>query len=385
MVLERKMALGRSVRSMSLACAVFLVLLSTTALHAALDEAEDAEPPSATSCANVEADETDSAIVEGGSLTPPSTSGPTRVGVAFRVLELREIDPVQSSYLFRGYVRTSWCDRRHAFDRATEGKDERIYTGPAVSERLGKTVWYPAGFAVNQVGETRFTERILRIRYDGTVEQDMNINVQLASRFDLSRFPFDEQSLQLQLESFVYPSRQVEMVDDAARTGFAPTLQLPEWKILAATGSVAETRVMRSREPFSRYTLNIVIARKPGFYLWKAFLPLVVIVALSWSIFWMPEERFAQRSRITATGVLTIVAYQFAFGADQPRIGYLTLLDKTMILSFGLLAVTMLESLMISGWQDSDPERALGVDRLSRMIFPAVYAIGLLLILLLSP
>ncbi len=128
--------------------------------------------------------------------------------------------------------------------------------------------------------------------------------------------------------------------------------------------------------------MRIGIARKPGFYLWKVFLPLVIIVALSWSIFWMPEERFAGRSRITATGVLTLVAYQFAFGADQPRIGYLTLLDKTMILSFGLLASSMLESLIVSRLQDSNPDRALGVDRLSRMIFPAVYAIGLFLILL---
>ena len=376
------MALGRSIRGISFACAVTLTLLSATALDAALDQPEDAEPASATSCAYVEANQTDSAIVEGDSSTPPSASGPTQVGMAIRVVELREIDPVEGSYLFRGYVRTSWCDRRHAFDRATEGKDERIYTGLAVSERLGKTVWYPVGFAVNQIGEMRFTERILRIRYDGTVEQDMNINVLLTSRFDLSRFPFDEQSLQLQIESFVYPSRQVEMVDDAARTGFAPTLELPEWKILAATGSVTEIRVMRSHEPFSRYTLNIVIERKPGFYLWKAFLPLAIIVALSWSIFWMPEERFAGRSRITATGVLTLVAYQFAFGTDQPRIGYLTLLDKTMILSFGLLACNMLESLMVSRLQDSDRDRALGVDRLSRMIFPAVYAIGLFLILL---
>ncbi len=139
---------------------------------------------------------------------------------------------------------------------------------------------------------------------------------------------------------------------------------------------------MRSREAFSRYTLNIAIARRPGFYLWKVFLPLVIIVALSWSIFWMPEERFAQRSRITATGVLTIVAYQFAFGSDQPRIGYLTLIDKTMILSFGLLAVTVLESLVISPWQASHPERALRTDRMSRVAFPAFYAIGLLLIFL---
>jgi hypothetical protein len=359
---------------MTIVAGITLASLLATAPQASAE----VESASATSCARARPQ---GPVSTQGPDSPPNLSGPTRVGAAFHVLELREIDPVQGSYLFRGYVRTSWCDRRLAFDREAEGTDERIYSGEEAGAMLGKSVWFPLGFPVNQVGELSFSERILRIRYDGTVEQDLNIFVPLSGRFDLRRFPFDRQTLQLQLESFVFPSAQVEFVDDPARTGFDSALRLPEWEIVSATGSVSEVDVMRSRERFSRYTLDIVIARKPGFYLWKVFLPMIVIVALSWSIFWMPEERFAHRSRITATGVLTIVAYQFAFAADLPRVGYLTLLDKAMILSFGLLAVTMLESLMISPWQESHPERALRTDRLSRIVFPAVYATGLLSIL----
>ena len=53
-----------------------------------------------------------------------------------------------------------------------------------------------------------------------------------------------------------------------------------------------------------------------------------------------------------------------------------------MIFSFGLRAISMLESLIISPWQGSNPERALRVDRLARVVFPSVYSIGLLLIFL---
>lgn len=361
-----------------LLCWIAATSLSSTVLAAAAA----AEQGSATSCENVASRALQSPVVDDAKPTPPNPDGPTRVGLAVHVLELREIDPIKGSYVLKGYVRTTWCDPRQAFDRAAAGADERIYIGAIAAEMLGKTMWYPGGFPVNRAGELSFTERILRIRYDGTIEQDLNLHVPLASRFDLHRFPFDQQTLQLQIESFVFSTKEVVLVDDSAGTGFDPALELPEWEIVSATGSVSEVSVMRSRETFSRYTLDIAIARNPGFYLWKAFLPLVVIVALSWSIFWMPEERFAQRSRITSTGVLTIVAYQFAFGGDLPRIGYLTLLDKAMILSFGLLAITMLESLMISSWQESDKPRALRMDRASRLVFPAVYAVGLGLILL---
>jgi len=234
-----------------------------------------AEPLSLTSCDNVAASASRPPAADNGTPTPPNPDGPTRVGVALQVLKLREIDPVKGSYLLQGYVRTSWCDRRLAFDRTTEGVDERIYTGAVAAGMLGKTVWYPGGFPVNQGGELSFTERILRIRHDGTIEQDMNIRVRLASRFDLHRFPFDKQILQLQMESFPFSSGQLVLVDDAARTGFDPSLELPEWQIVSATGSISEVSVMRSRDTFSRYTLDIEITRNPGFYLWKVFLPLV--------------------------------------------------------------------------------------------------------------
>lgn len=105
-----------------------------------------------------------------------------------------------------------------------------------------------------------------------------------------------------------------------------------------------------------------------------------VIVVLSWSIFWMSDEIAVNRIRLTATGVLTIVAYQFVVGRDLPRIAYLTLLDKVMIVSFMLLAVSVLPSLLVSYVQKDDMLRAKRVDRLSRILFPATYLVLLLLI-----
>jgi hypothetical protein len=134
---------------------------------------------------------------------------------------------------------------------------------------------------------------------------------------------------------------------------------------------------MRSNAPFTRYVLEIEIAREAGFYIWKLFLPLIILVAISWSVFWMTDERFSGRTRISATGVLTVVAYQFVFAEGLPRVAYLTLLDQCMIGSFGLLAVTVLESLLVDRANREDPEKALRIDRTSRWLFPTVYALML--------
>ena len=157
---------------------------------------------------------------------------------------------------------------------------------------------------------------------------------------------------------------------------------MPEWTILGVAAREAQVDVVRSSRPFSRLILTIDIERKSGFYLWKVLLPLLLIVALSWSIFWMVGERFAARVRMSATGILTVVAFQFVASQNLPRVGYLTLMDKIMVISFLLLAITVLESYIVSRFDEEQRNQALRIDRAARWIFPLGY-VGLIVLILL--
>jgi hypothetical protein len=314
------------------------------------------------------------------SLSPPAR--PTNVEAGFYVTELRDIDEVTDSFRFRGAVRIHWCDPRLAFDPEKAGTRERIWVGDAASVKLAN-IWYPRGFPVNRAGDFEVSERILRIRHDGAVRQDLNTNVALSADYDLRRFPFDEQILEVQIESSSADRDQLRFVPDAKRTGFSHDFEIPEWRILDVRGRVKDVEVARSDTPFQRYVLEIHIERRSGFYLWKVLLPLVVIIMLSWTVFWMQDETFAGRIRIVATGVLTVVAYQFVASEQLPRVAYLTLLDKIMVVSFALLAVTALESLLVSRMPMGSAE-AHAVDRRSRWIFPLTYALLLGIVTLTS-
>jgi len=367
------------------AAACLLVLISPVGVQGRAGDPAEAESPAACSQVDYEAP-TSAAMREanGSTLTePPNPDGPTIVGVGFFVSDIRGIDPVRDEFQFRGYVRVLWCDPRLAFDPELEGQNKRVFTGDRVNEEL-KRIWFPSGYPVNKVDEISFSERVLQIRHDGTVEQSINISVLLATHYDLRRFPLDRQTLELQVESYLWNRGQLRFIHDETISGFREGISIPEWNIEAVNGHVNEIAVMRSDTPFSRYILEIEIARKPGFYVWKVFLPLVVIVALSWSVFWMTDERFSGRSRISSTGVLTIVAYQFVFADNMPRVGYLTLLDQVMIGSFGLLAVTVVESLFVDRANKQDPAKAIRIDHTSRWLFPTVYAAMLATIALLA-
>jgi hypothetical protein len=363
--------------SLSVAICLFLLTQPVGAENHSNDSAK-VESPAA--CSRVNYETPDSAAMretaESTTTAPPNPNGPTTVGVGFFVNDIRGIDPVRDEFQFRGYVRVLWCDPRLAFDPEIEGQSELVFTGEQ-AEKQFKQMWFPSGYPVNKVGEITLSERVLLIRHDGTIESSINVSVPLATHFDLRRFPIDRQILELQVESYVWSRDQLQFIHDETISGFSDGIEIPEWNIHAVNGRVNEITAMRSDTPFARYTLEIEIARKPGFYVWKVFLPLIVIVALSWSVFWMTDERFSARSRISATGVLTVVAYQFVFAENLPRVGYLTLLDQVMIGSFGLLAVTVLESLLVDRANREEPEKAIRIDRTSRWLFPAVYAVML--------
>jgi hypothetical protein len=362
------------VSGLSIATCLFLLTLPGSA-QGRVGDPPEAESPAA--CSQVDYGKSASTATreaaESTITKPPNPNGPTLVGVGFFVSDIRGIDPVRDEFQFRGYVRVLWCDPRQAFDPEIEGQDELVFSGAQVENKF-KGMWFPSGYPVNKVGELSFSERVLRIRHDGTIEQSTNVSLPLATHYDLRRFPIDRQTLELQVESYLWNRDQLQFIHDETISGFSNGIAIPEWDIETVNGDVSEIAVLRSDTPFARYTLEIEISRKPGFYIWKVFLPLIVIVSLSWSVFWMTDERFSGRSRISATGVLTVVAYQFVFAENLPRVGYLTLLDQVMIGSFGLLAVTVLESLLVDRANREDPAKAIQIDRTSRWLFPVAYA-----------
>ena len=313
--------------------------------------------------------------------TSPGIHGPVTIKVGLFVNELREINAVADTFRLLGTMTASWCDPRLAFDRRKEGKEVRSFHGQD-GETETLRIWTIQAFPVNQVGAISAPQRVIHERFDGLVSVVINVDIRLSTDYDLRRFPFDQQTLTLDLESFAWNADQVVFVADESTSGFADDFVMPEWTIVDASANSTLVDVTRAEESFSRFTLAIVIDRKSGFYVWKVLLPLLIIVALSWSVFWMRDEKFAVRVRTSATGILTIVAYQFMAAKDLPRVAYLTLIDKIMVASFILLAITVIESLVVS--RITDQGLARKIDRKARWVFPLSYALIILLVILSS-
>jgi len=301
---------------------------------------------------------------------PPSTTEPMAIEINLQITELDHIDELNSQFRFEGYGDFRWCDPRMAFDAEAEGRNVRRYFG--VTREI--PYWDINLTIANSIGAIEVTRRLIEVFPDGRIRVSGYFNSRVAALFDLRRFPFDDQNFEIRIESFTYNSETVELVTNEGRVSYAPGLYVPEWRITGIDTRVENTLNVRDRVPFSRAVIGLHVSREWGFYVYKLWIPLFLIVALSWSVFWMQGESLANRIRMAATAFLTVVAYQFAIAGSLPKVAYLTIMDRLMIASFVLIALTALESMVVVKLERAHPEHVARLDRMSRWLFPMGYA-----------
>ena len=96
----------------------------------------------------------------------------------------------------------------------------------------------------------------------------------------------------------------------------------------------------------------------------------------------MDESSLGERLGVSFTGLLTVVAYQFIIGDSLPRLSYITFMDAIVTYSFTLMALTVVVNLLFHVAKTSFSEAAaLRIDVISRVLFPLIYIIGLVVIM----
>jgi hypothetical protein len=54
----------------------------------------------------------------------------------------------------------------------------------------------------------------------------------------------------------------------------------------------------------------------------------MILIALSWAVFWMDRESLGDRMDISFIGILTVVAFQIVVSDQLPRISYFTIVSS---------------------------------------------------------
>ena len=316
-------------------------------------------------------------------LAPPGDGGPVVVRAAFHLQDINEIDEERETFEFTGILTLTWQDRRQAFDPKEAKTKEMVYQGDYQFNELSPA-WYPQVILANESGLYEKHSVLLRVKPDGTSKLVETVNAVAEITLDLRRCPFDTQRLEAVFEVLGFDRSEVVLEAEPVSplTG-SLNIRTPQWILTNLNFSTRERKVPYTghQGTSSSFVFATEVKRQSFFLVRLVVFPLLLIVMLSWSVFWMDRVSLGDRISISFIGILTAVAFQTVVSEILPRISYITLIHGFINISFIFMCVTATINLLV-GWFDKrgDLKRGDLVDYRCRRIVPLAY-LGVLLVI----
>jgi len=293
---------------------------------------------------------------------PNPDQGPTQIEVDIFLLDLDAIDSASQSFDANVYFEATWKDPRLA-DKAQ---------GRTLTRRLDE-IWNPRLQILNQQRLWSSMSDVADISPDGTVKQRARVWGSFSQPLDLREFPFDTQTIGIQVVAAGYALSEIVLTPSPV-AGIGEAFSVADWEILdwRMTTDVKTPGPEGVQSP--AIALSVDAKRLRGYYWIKVIAPLILIVAMSWAVFWIDPKDTGTKISITITAMLTLIAYRFAIGTSLPAISYLTRIDMFILFST-ILVYASLVAVLVTAAYSRKGRHALAqrIDRVSRWGFPLFF------------
>ncbi len=211
--------------------------------------------------------------------------------------------------------------------------------------------------------------------------------------FDFEKFPFDEQKLIIRVKTGVgnYSDSNLDnpYSDSGSLTFITPepgvflnlnkflnpeVNKLKAWNIPKKNGIEVKSKILNEKiwdiftqeiEVRTQNVLDIEITIKRNFnhYVWKIMLPVFLILCVAWYVLWIPTEKYEARLNTSIIALLALIAYNFVFQDDIPKLEYLTDLDEFILLSYIFCLIPVFLSIGFSKFISTNQKKVMKLNK----------------------
>jgi hypothetical protein len=275
-----------------------------------------------------------------------------------------DINGANQSFDANVYIQYRWRDQQLA------------HKGSKSIVRALDEIWNPQIQVVNQQNILLMFPDIVKISPDGDILYHQRAWGTFSQPLQLHDFPFDQQNFSIQLATIDYTPSEIELVQDKNdASGMAQELSVADWELIGYTAETRPYKPSPALKAMAGFAFTFEAKRKAGYFIIKVIIPLILIVAMSWVVFWIDPIESGTQIMVSITTMLTLIAYRFAIDTDLPKLSYLTRMDFFILLSTVLVYASLIEVVVTSTLAKDDRiSEARAIDLWMRWLFPSVFA-----------
>lgn len=194
-----------------------------------------------------------------------------------------------------------------------------------------------------------------------------------APDFDFRKFPFDTQQFFIRVDC-IWPEWFFTFVPKQGYSEIGKQLGEEEWIVTSFDSNIEQSQM--AGRPVSRFNFHFQATRHLAYYLFRIFLPLFIILLVSWVVFFLKD--YDKRIDVAGGNLLLFIAFNFTISNDLPRLGYLTFMDAILISAFVITALVLILSVFLRRLATSGKQKlAQRIDMyVVRWLYPVAYILA---------
>ena len=300
---------------------------------------------------------------------PGPTNKPTDVFIAIYVMDLDNVSSADQNFTANVLVKAIWHDDRLKHKSAGN-----------IRKKLSE-IWHPRLQFVNQQRLWSTFDKIVSVAPDGTVTLRQRVWGDFSQPLELKKFPFDHQTFNIQIVPIGYEHDEVRLLQDPnTPSDMADKFSVADWKIQNFDAKPFNYYPYNDGKYMQGFQFSLHAKRKSNYFITTIIIPLILIVMMSWTVFWIDPKQSGTQMSVAMTTMLTLIAFRFAVVSSLPNISYLTKMDVIILGSTILVFASLIEVVATSSLAQSGRlELARLIDkRVSRWLFPLAFIITFL-------
>lgn len=282
---------------------------------------------------------------------------PVNVSLECHVLSFGDINEVEMEYTVDLYFLQLWFDPRfNVSDRRFENARVELI-GPQLQD-----LWLPDTIFVNSK-RSRFHAITIDNRFltiylgSGMIAYHSRITMTASCKMDLRSYPFDTQSCKLAIESYGHDMGEIEYNWWKSPDCTSKCDQVHIYDKDMANFQIVEAKKTKDptvyhAENFSKATTSFVFRRRRQYFVFRIYIPSILIVMVSWSTFWISQAAVPARAGICITTILTLITMLGVVNNNMPKVSYIKAIDLYLLVSFIFVFASLVEYIIVLNFND---------------------------------